>query len=162
MSASSESASHDFIQRVLVDDGASADAIAQIADMLRRNGFAGAIEINPQPVRRSLDTMAFVQIVIAVPIAAFINGLFTEAGKNAYESFGRWVRRLRTARVSSMGSKSYVDIWDADGTRLLIDPNISDNAMAALRLIEWSHVQGEHLVWNEESCEWMISIAAKW
>jgi hypothetical protein len=128
-----------------------------------RYGFGGEIEIHELVPRRSgLSTSLFVQVVLAATFTAFFASFGTEAGKEAYAAFSGWVKELWAARGSTASEDGCVDIWDAEGTRVIVVPTVPDLAIEALATLDWAQLHGTHLFWDAEEEAWIGSVPLEW
>jgi hypothetical protein len=90
----------------------------------------------------------FVEILLAVPLG-MIGGATGEAGKEVFLALKRlWKAepRRRQGSIVAVGS---------DGTRLTAVPPLPDEAIDALRSLDWSSVVGEDLEWDPNRRRWV-------
>jgi len=102
--------------------------------------------------RRSAGALPWViYVTIAVPIAAFFQSFASEAGKDAYAAVKQWVKDVRETRN---GDGSMV-LRDPEHSNLVLNSGIPDEALEALRDLDWSEKRGDYLVWNDSRGEWL-------
>jgi hypothetical protein len=90
-------------------------------------------------------------------IGSFFQGFGTEAGKDAYPAVKTWVKEVFEARRGSGDGSGSLRLRDTDHTTLDLHNSLPDEALDALRTVEWEKVRGDYLTWNGERGEWRDS-----
>ena len=143
-----------LIRRVFLEVTASPEQTAAVESSLRQAGFDVQAEAEiPLSGGAALPADWVVQITLAAPIAAFLTAFATEAGKDAYGAFSRWVEELVRVR----GRNGEITLWDEVDTLLVLPAPLPDEAVDALRALEWDSIESHsYLDWDESQREWRI------
>jgi hypothetical protein len=91
-----------------------------------------------------------VTITLAAPLGAFFAAVGSEAGKDAYAAFRTWFRRqkLRTADSGAVVFKG------SDGCELVAELGVPEEALDALRGLDWSSMPNGTIVWDHRTRRW--------
>lgn len=136
--------------RLACDREATADELAAVEEAFRRAG----LEIRAEATvgRKSAGPVQWViYVTLATPVAAFFQSFGSEAGKDAYGVVKRWVKDVWAAR---RGNGSMV-LEDSEHSTLVLSTGIPEDALDALRDLDWSENRGAYLVWSERRGEWL-------
>jgi hypothetical protein len=111
------------------------------------------VEADAALERRSTGALPWViSVVLGAPIATFFTTIAAEAGKDAYRPIKRWAVELLAARQGD-GSTA---VQDTDGTRLVLDSRLPEEALTALSDLDWSKFQqGGDIHWSKSRREWL-------
>jgi len=141
------------IEGVIVEFEAPPEEIAAVQDVLASSGFQVAVKpLYPLTGGPPTELTWVLSVVLGVPLTAFFTALGTAAGTDAYGGLKVWVKRVRDARRPTPGPGE-VRLHDPH-TSMAIPAEIPDEAIDALREIDWSAVRGGHLIWVEEQRAW--------
>lgn len=136
---------------VVTDAEASPEELAALNEAFRRFGFN--VEADPAVHARSIDPFPWVvYITLGAPIATFFTTLAAEAGKDAYEPLKGWAKDVFAARNNRPG---YASISDPEHSRLSLRSDLPDEALDALKEINWSQMQAGDLHWSDSRREWL-------
>lgn len=139
------------IEEVITDAEASPEELAALNDAFRRVGFD--VQADPAIHARSIDPVPWVvYVMLGAPIATFFTTLAAEAGKDAYEPLKQWVKDVWAARGNKPGC---ADLSDPQHTRLSLRAGLPEEALDALKEIDWSRKHGGDLHWSESRREWL-------
>lgn len=96
-----------------------------------------------------------VYVVLGVPLALFLQGFMSAAGEDAYDAVKRWVRDIVAAHDRpGYYRNGAIDVRDSAGGGIVFSAGLSDEAFAALRLLDWSAVEGDLLLWDADTGRW--------
>jgi hypothetical protein len=141
-------------QPVHVEDTASRDQVRAVAEAFARAGFE--VEVEPDYGRRALGDLPWVVYVpLAVPISAFFTAFASEAGKDAYAVVKSWVHDVWEARAGAGNGEGSVHLADPDASNLILSNSLPDEALDALRDLDWDELGGGYIVWNAVRREWI-------
>lgn len=141
------------IERVVVEDTASAADVDATARVFREIGFAGPVE--PVYGRRSAELLPWlVEATLAIPFVAFFQSFGSEAGKDAYAALKKWIQGVWAARRDAAGREGTVHLQDPDSSHLILGSTLPEMALDALRELDWSQVAGDYLVWDGGRQRW--------
>jgi hypothetical protein len=141
------------IERTLIEYEAPPEEVAAVQEALASFGFS--VTVRPEyPLTGGppTDLSWAVFIALGVPLTAFFTALGSAAGTDAYAALKEWVERVRDARRLTSG-RGEIRIHDAH-TSMVIPADIPDEAIDALRDVDWAGLRGGHLVWVEEQQVW--------
>jgi hypothetical protein len=138
---------------VAADVSATADDLAAVKEAFRRVGF----DVRPEPVVEGrAEAMPWVlYVTIGAPIATFFTTIAAKAGDDAYEAVKRWVKDLWAARRGPNDRTGSVVLRDTRGNQLVLSSTFPDEALDALRDIDWTGVEGDYLLWSSKSGRWL-------
>jgi hypothetical protein len=138
---------------IALEDDASPVAQERIRRACAAVGLEAAFE--PRWERRSApggpELPWIISIAVGVPLAHFFGGFFGAAGKDSWEVVKGWIRELRAARGARRGT---ITLRSSDGTDVRIGSSLPDEALDALRDVDWSQQIGADLTWDAEAGRW--------
>jgi hypothetical protein len=148
---------HEEIRDVAIEDTASAAEVEALEAVFRRHGLD--VEIVPDVVRVSNRLLPWViYITLVAPVASFFtafgSAIGTEAGQDAYRAVKRWVMDVFEARRDSGNGQGSIVLRDLDHTNLVLHTAYPDEALDALRKVDWDELRGGYLVWDEQRRVW--------
>jgi hypothetical protein len=135
---------------VEVDVGATPDELSSIEQAFRRAGF----EARPEPVvaGRGVDVPWVVYVtLVGYYLKPFFDSFLSAAGDDAYAGVKQWVKDIRAAR-SGQGS---ISVRPPDGRGIVFEADIPEEALDALRNIDWSKTRSGDLHWSPRRREWV-------
>lgn len=149
-----------LIDSVLIDDRASPDDIAAVEKAFTRSGLSAKVEPGyPLSGGAALPVDWVVHVALAAPIAAFFAAFGAEAGKDAYAAFKRWFRDVSDARKPTSENGQIILYALVEETAVVLHAQTSDDALAALREVNWPAIRGGHVVWDAERRTWRDEVA---
>lgn len=138
---------------VLIEDTATAAEVDAVVRSFARAGLD--VEVVPAVARRSADLLPWlVRVAVLVPIGSFFATFGAEAGKDAYSALKAWILDLAAVRSGSGDGSGSIELVDPDATHLIFSNSISEEAIEALRLLDWTAKRGDYLVWDAQRREW--------
>jgi hypothetical protein len=139
------------IEEVVTDAAITPDELADLNEAFRRFGFD--VQAEPAIHARSIDPVPWVvYITLGAPIATFFTTLAAEAGKDAYEPLKELVKGVLAARRNRPG---YAAISDPEHSRVTLQPGLPEEALDALKEIDWSEMGAGDLHWSRARREWL-------
>ena len=140
---------------VRVDAAASRRRAKAVRKAFRRAGFEVDVT-RDLPLRSAFvgDAGWLVDVSLAAPVAAFFASFGTEAGKDAYSAVKDWVRVVWSARRGWSRGEGELVLSDPNGTELELSSSIPDEALDALREIDWDQQSGAYLAWDFDHGKW--------
>jgi hypothetical protein len=144
----------DYIsQPVVIEDTAPSEHLDAVAQAFASAGFD--VEVVADYGRRSMDLLPWVVLVdLLVPVRPFFNAFFTEAGKDAYASVKKWLRDVSAARAGAGTGEGAIQLRDPEHTNVILPSALPDEAIDALRDLDWDEVRGDYLVWDGQRKIW--------
>jgi hypothetical protein len=91
-----------------------------------------------------------VTITLAAPLGAFFTAVGAEAGKDAYAAFRNWFRRQQLGTADS----GAVILQGSDERKLVLELEAPEEALEALRELDWSHMPSGTIVWDHRTRRW--------
>jgi hypothetical protein len=91
-----------------------------------------------------------VTVTVASPVAAFFTAFASEAGKDAYATFRSWFRRQRYGTADS----AEVIVRGTDDREVVLELSLSEEALDALRELDWSRMPTGTMVWDRRTRKW--------
>lgn len=135
-------------------DGATQEEVEGIERAFRRVG----LNIPPEPPSTKLrsvelpPTWIIEVYIVWKTLQPFFDSFLTEAGKDAYAAFKQCVQEL----VGTFGERpGFIRVIDADGSLIEIPSQIPDEALEALRNIDWSQQLPRDLFWSPRRQQWL-------
>jgi hypothetical protein len=143
----------DIEQPILIEDTAPSGHTKAVARTFERAGFK--VEVKAEYGRKAADVLPWVvRAVVLVPIAAFFASFGGEAGKDAYASVKEWVRDVWESRKGAGTEEASLVLMDSDASQLILSSSLPNEALDALRRIDWREKHGGYLVWDSAEREW--------
>jgi hypothetical protein len=96
-----------------------------------------------------------VTVTLASPVAAFFTAFGSEAGKDAYAAFRSWFRRQRYGSADSVE----VIVKGTDDHEVVLDLDLPEEALDALRELEWSQMTTGTMVWDRRARCWRSEVS---
>jgi|SRR5689334_5155909 len=138
---------------VLIEATASPAEVDAVARAFERAGLS--VEVVAAVERRSIDLLPWlVRVALLVPVGSFFATFGSEAGRDAYAALKAWIRDLSDARNTAGNGRGSIELVDPDSTHVVFPSSISEEALDALRLLDWSATRGDYLVWDAERRVW--------
>jgi hypothetical protein len=139
-----------LLAEVMIEDTAPPGHNEAVAEAFKRVDLV--LEVEAVWMRKSADILPW---VVKVAVDGTLAGFFGALGVNAYSKFKRLVHDLREARTGAGDGTGSIDISDSDNTHLILPDSLPDEALDALRDVDWSEKRGEYLVWKPNRHEWV-------
>jgi hypothetical protein len=139
---------------VATDDLATDAELEAVDQAFRRAGF----EVRAEAVvgRKSEGVLPWViYVTLTAPIASFFGSFAVEAGKDAYSTVKRWLREICESRQESGNGSGAVVLRDSEGSSLILTSQLPEEALDALRGLDWSEKRGDYLIWSHDRGEWL-------
>ena len=152
-----------IVESVSIEATASASQLEAVREAFLRAGFD--VDVQADWERRSADVLPWlVSVGLGIPIETFFvnfaksagSAAGEQAGKDGYASFKTWFRDLLEARRTTDSGGGEVVLRDPDATTLVLVTSIPDEAIDALRELDWGRLQTGWLAWNAERREWQV------
>ena len=156
MSTDDDVASSD-IESVVLDVAATPEEVTAVEEAFARAGYT--VEASADLIFRSTGSAVFpwaVLVALVIPVKAFFEGMFSEAGKDTYLVLKRWVEEIVAARMPTARDGT-IRISDPEGTDLVIAAGIPEEALEALVTLDWSELRGEYIGWDSDAGEWVTA-----
>lgn len=135
---------------VMLDRETPAGELADVRAAFAAAGIDGPCDAVVE--RYSADLLPWViYVTVSYPIGRFFGGFFEAAGEDGYRTFKAWVHDVRAARGGHRGS---VVVQSKDGTRVVLSSEIPDEALGALRKVDWSQRACGDFIWDDDAGEW--------
>jgi hypothetical protein len=147
-----------MIEAVELDAWATEQEIAAVEAAFARAGF----EVKAEPVieASSADATWIVLVKIGVPALtftrAFLSGVGSAGGRDAYGAARRWVQEVWEARDARPNAGGSLNVRDPEGTRIVLSPPLSEEALEALADIDWASVRGSDIFWDTKAQAWQV------
>ena len=136
----------------MIESGAAPEQVAAVAEAFARAGFE--VEVDPSYERRSVDLLPWVVLIeLRVQTKPFFDAFLTEAGKSIYAAikFGSDKSPRRTRERVLPKAKS----GSVTRTEHLVLPSpLADEAIEALRDLDYDEIRGDYLVWDAARKVW--------
>ena len=144
------------IERVLIEDKASAEDAEAVAEAFARAGID--VEVDRAIGRKAaIDLPWIVAVPLGISITAFLTGFFSEAGKDGWQVLKALVRDLATTRSGAGTGEGSLELRDPDGSRLVLPSSISDEGIEALSDIDFNRMRsGSDLMWDRAHQVWTV------
>jgi hypothetical protein len=68
--------------------------------------------------------------------------------------FKRLVRDVQQARRGAGNGTGSIDISESENTHLVLPNSLPDEALEALRGLDWTAKRGEYLIWRSDRSQW--------
>ena len=143
------------VQGVVIEDTATPAEVEAVEEAFRRHGLD--VEVRTGYGRKALGESGWVVVVLlGVPVALFFKGFMDELGRaaarDAYGPVKAWIRDVWRSRGAA-GTGSIL-LRDDEHTTLALSSSLADEALDALREIDWEQQRGGWLLWDAERREW--------
>lgn len=138
---------------VHIEATAPAEHVAAVEEAFARAGFRVAVAADYE--RKGADLLPWVVLIILEnPIKPFIDAFAAKAGEDAYDGLKQLLRDIRTARSGAGTGEGTIRISDPERTNVELPSPLPDEAVEALRDIDWNDVRGAWLVWDPQRKTW--------
>lgn len=135
---------------VMIEDTAPPGHTEAVAEAFKRVDLV--VEVEAAWIRKSADVLPW---VVKIAVDGTLAGFFGALGVDAYSTFKRLVHEVREARTGAGDGTGSIDVSDSDNTHLILSDSLPDEALDALRDLDWSEKRGEYLVWKPDRNEWV-------
>ena len=143
---------------VHIEATAPAEHVAAVEEAFARAGFRVAVAADYE--RKGVaDLLPWVVLVILLsPIKPFFDAFSAKAGEraadDAYDGLKQLLRDIRLARSGAGTGEGSIRISDPERTNVELPSPLPDEAVEALRDIDWNEVRGAWLVWDPQRKTW--------
>jgi hypothetical protein len=145
------------IERVSIEGGASPEEVAKVQKLFADSGFSVDVDAGlPLSGGPPTDLVWGIYVFLGVPVAAFFSTLGAEAGKDAYAATKYWIKQIVAARKSPDGT-GQISLAGRDGSHLRLSSELPDEALDALRDIDWSTLGDGFLTWDDDRGRWTVA-----
>jgi hypothetical protein len=148
------------VETVRLDAAATAEEVEAVEAALRDEGLEAPVRADwTKPPQTGNGVFTMVLIVLGVSFYKFLSAYATtlgeEAGKATAERVRNLARRLHGARGESPASKvGWVEFDDPEGTKLMLSPDVPDEAYRQLEQLDWEKFRGGMVMWDPERGRW--------
>jgi hypothetical protein len=143
---------------VQADVGATSQELAAVTEAFKRAGFV----VRPEAViaARSAGLVPWLlYVTISAPIAAFFTSFASRSGSKAaddvYPLIRQWVEDLWAARRGAGNGTGSVVLQDSRDSQLVLSSTLPEEALEALRDVDWAAVEGDYPIWSEKKRQWL-------
>jgi len=138
---------------VAIETEASPEQLAAVAEEFARAGFG--VEVEASYARRSADLLPWVILLeLRVQTKPFFDAFLTQAGADTYTAIKNFLRRMSQARKGAGTGEGEIRIRDPDKTWVILRSTLPDEAIEALRDLDWDAVRGDYLEWDYSRKVW--------
>jgi hypothetical protein len=78
-----------------------------------------------------------------------------ESGGDVYPLIRQWVEDLWAARRGAGNGTGSVVLQDSRDSQLVLSSTLPEEALEALRDVDWAAVEGDYLIWSEKKRQWL-------
>ncbi len=140
-----------YIEQVVIEDTAPPEHPAAVKEAFARAGLE--VEVDPSYGRRSGEVLPWiVLVVVGLPLKGFLEGFgkgFGEAaGRDSYEALKAWRNDVSSARSGAGTGEGSIQISDPEHSNVILSSALPDEAIDALRDLDWNEHRGDYLVWD--------------
>ena len=142
-----------MVIRLLLEAPATPRELSDAEELFGRHGFEVRAEAGYPLTGGPVTELTWaVYVVLAVPIAAFLNSFAAEAGRDAYAAAKSWIKDVFDSRGRE--GPGVLLVLDGEETQLRLHSEWRDEALEALREVDWDHARGGFLTWDQARREW--------
>lgn len=143
-----------YIQRVVIERTAPPEHAAAVKEAFARAGFD--VEVECAYGWKSADVLQWIVLVIlALPLRGFLEGFGSAAGADAYKAVKAWLEDVSSARSGAGTGKGSIQISDPEHSNVILPSPLPDEAIDALRDLDWSEHRGDDLFWDRTRKIWI-------